>query len=828
MKFRYAAGLTCSFLIAPYWMTVTAAGADNAPAVDFVRDVQPILQRRCAACHGPAQHLAGLRLDDRESASRVIQPGRSGDSRLIQMVTGSSGKIMPPVGARLTADQVATLSHWIDQGAKWPASATASQHWAWQPISHPKPPEVRDSSWPANDIDRFVLARLEREKIAPSPEADRATLLRRVSLDLIGLPPTSQEIEEFLSDTRPDAWARQVDRLLASPHFGEKWARGWLDMAHYADSDGFEKDLVRPWAWRYRDWVIDAYNRDLPYDRFVTLQIAGDELPNATTEDRIATGFYRQTMTNREAGVDQREARFDQLVDRVGTTGTVFLGITVRCSQCHDHKYDPIKQRDFYRMLSYFNAADEADIEAPLPGEMGSYLRARPEYEKKGTAMLEEYGIAELQSQWEVDMRRAMEEPGKQLDWDFQVTEIRAGFDHADRIMRTAPEKRTEGDRRRLTSRFLHSPGPRFGADKAISAKIKEARDKLDELDRSFPALSMAYVMEDRSDFGAAHIALRGDWKSPGDAVNSGTPGFLPGSNSQSGTRLDLARWILSEENPLTARVAVNRIWQELFGRGIVATSDDFGTQGDRPTHPELLDWLATEYRRLGWSNKALIREILMSRTYRQSSMARPELEKTDPENRLLARQSRVRLSAELIRDSALEASGLLDTEAGGPSIKPFQPDGVAELGYGTLKKWVESPGREKYRRGLYIHYQRTTPYPFLVNFDDPDSTLACTRRKSSDTALQSLDLLNDPVFFEAAGALANRINTEASGDFSARVTYAYRLCVGRAPGAKEIARLASYFDTQSGIRSKDPKAVDPWVGVSRILLNLDEFITRE
>ncbi|HVW83562.1 MAG TPA: DUF1553 domain-containing protein, partial [Bryobacteraceae bacterium] len=567
---------------------------------------------------------------------------------------------------------------------------------------------------------------------------------------------------------------------------------------------------------------------DLPYDKFVTLQLAGDEMPGATQEDRIATGFYRQTLTNREAGVDRREARFDQLVDRVGTTGTVFLGITLRCSQCHDHKYDPIKQRDFYKMLAYFNAADETDIEAPLPGERGSYLRARPEYEQKRAALLAEYKIPELQKQWEQDMLRAMDDPGKLLDWDFQVTEIRSSFDHADRVMHTAPEKRSELDQRRLTLRFIRSPGPRIGADKELAAKVKEARDKLDELDKSFPAMSMAYVMEDRSDYGPAHIALRGDYKNPGDEVQPGVPGYLPGSDKPAPTRLALAQWILAENNPLTARVQVNRIWQELFGRGIVSTSDDFGTQGDKPSHPELLDWLATEYRRLGWSNKALIREIVLSRTYRQSSDTRPDLAKKDPENVLLARQSRVRLPAELIRDEALEVSGLLDTELGGPSIKPFQPAGVAELGYGTLKKWVESPGREKYRRGLYIHYQRTTPYPFLVNFDEPDSTLACTRRRVSDTALQSLDLLNDPVFFEAAQALANRIETESAGDFRTRLNFAYRLCLDRAPTDKETARLASYFDTQSGIQAKDSTAIAPWVGVSRILLNLDEFITRE
>ena len=775
-----------------------------AAEVDFARDVQPIFQQRCTVCHGPKQHLSGLRLDDRDSAKRVIQPGHGADSRLIKMLQTT----MPPVGAKLTPDQIATLTRWIDEGAKWPAAASASRHWAWEPIQHP-----------TGDIDQFILARLEKEKIAPSPEADKTTLLRRVSLDITGLPPTPQETAAFLADDQPEAFARQVDRLLASPHYGEKWARYWLDLSHYADSDGFEKDLVRPWAWRYRDWVIGAFNRDLPYDQFVTLQLAGDEVPGATADDRIATAFLRQTLTNRESGVDRKEARFDQLVDRVGTTATVFLGITVRCSQCHDHKYDPIKQRDFYKMLAYFNAADEVDIDAPLPGETGSFLRARPDYEKKRSEILVEYKIAELQKQWEQDMLRAMDDPGKILEWDFQVTEMRSGFDHADRILHTAPDLRSAQDLKRLTTRFIHSPGPRIGDDKEAAASVKAAKEKFDELDKTFPAPSMAYVIEDRSDFGPAHIALRGDYKNPGDEVKPGVPEFLPGSDKPAPTRLEFARWIMSPENPLTARVAVNRVWQELFGRGIVGTSDDFGTQGDKPSHPELLDFLATEYRRLGWSNKALIREIVLSKTYRQSSDARPELAQKDPENVLVARQARVRLSAEIIRDEALEAAGLLDTDVGGPSIKPFQPAGVAELGYGALKKWTESPGREKYKRGIYIHYQRTTPYPFLVNFDEPDSTLACTRRRLSNTALQSLDLLNDPVFFEAAEALAERIKTEATGDFRARLDYAFRLCLGRKPTEKEINRLAAFYDSTT---------IPPWVGVSRILMNLDEFITRE
>jgi hypothetical protein len=372
----------------------------------------------------------------------VIQSGL-----LLQRVRGDGGKFMPPTGPHLTDAQIATLIKWIGEGAKGLGAASA-KHWAWEPILHP-----------SGDIDSFVLARLAKEKIAPSPEADKSTLLRRVSLDITGLPPTPQETAEFLSDTRPDAYARQVDRLLASPHYGEKWARYWLDLAHYADSDGFEKDLVRPWAWRYRDWVIDAYNRDLPFDRFVTLQLAGDEVPGAAMQDRIATGFLRQTLTNREAGVDRKEARFDQLVDRVGTTATVFMGITVRCSQCHDHKYDPIKQRDFYSLLAYFNAADEADVDAPLPGEMGSYLRARPAYEKKRAAILEEYGIAPLQKQWEADVVENLDHPGKFLDWDFHVTDIRATFDHWDRIFHEKPERRSAQDLQRLTMRFVRSHG---------------------------------------------------------------------------------------------------------------------------------------------------------------------------------------------------------------------------------------------------------------------------------------------------------------------------------------------------------------------------------
>ncbi len=796
-----------------------------AASVDFATEIKPLLDQRCIACHGEKIHLSGLRFDDKDSAARVIVPGKPAESKILAKVKGESGGVMPPAGPKLTADQIAKLTKWIEEGAVWPSSASRPRHWAWEAAKRTAPPVISKTDWPANEIDRFVLARLEKEKVVPSPDADKRTLLRRVSLDLTGLPPTPAETAAFLADTSSSAYEKVVDRLLGSQHYGEKWARYWLDLAHYADSDGYEKDLVRDWAWRYRDWVISAYNRDLPYDQFITEQIAGDELPNATVDQRIATGFYRNTLTNREAGVDRKEARFEQLIDRTATTGTVFLGLTVRCAQCHDHKYDPISQKDFYRIEAYFHGSDEVNIDAPLPGELGPYLRSKPEYEKKRAALLAEYNIAALQAKWEDIIRGAMTKPGVDLDWDFQVTEIRAGVDHAERVLFTEPAKRLPKDALRIQNRFLRNAGPLFKGDKPAADKFKEFQTKLAEVEKLQVPVAEAPVMEDRPENGPAYIALRGDYKAVGASVEPGAPSFLPAANVPMPRRLDFAKWLLREDNPLTARVAVNRLWQELFGRGIVSTSEDFGTQGDKPSHPELLDWLATEYRRVGWSQKAMLKEIVMSRTYRQSSATRKDLETKDPENILLARQGRLRLPAELLRDEALTVSGLLDEDIGGRSIKPFQPAGVAELGY-SVKKWVESPGRDKYRRGLYIHYQRTTPYPFLVNFDVSDSTLACTRRRVSNTPLQAMNLLNDPVFFEAAQALAYR--TEAAPLFADRLQAAFTLALNRVPTEKETARLAKYYDQQAGISAREPGGVPAWVAVCRVILNLDEFITRE
>ena len=824
------------------------ATASPAPA-DFAKDIQPIFIKRCAGCHGPQQQMNGLRLDNRDSAMKVIVPGKSAESKLVTRIASQKkGFMMPPVGAPLSEAEIATIKTWIDAGAKWPAaaatanaSAAAPVHWSFAPVVRPASPDVRNRAWVRNPIDAFVLARLESENVQPSPEADRRTLLRRASLDLTGLPPTRQEIAAFLADNRPDAYERMVDRLLASPHYGEKWARHWLDLAHYADSDGYEKDNSRPWAWRYRQWVIDALNRDMPFDQFTVEQLAGDLLPDATVEQRVATGFLRNTLTNREAGVDRMEARFEQIVNRTNTVATTWLGLTVGCAQCHNHKFDPISHKDYYSMFAFFESAEEKMIDAPLPGELGPHLQAMPDYRTKREQIMTEYKIRDLFDKWEGRMREAFVNQGKDLEWDFAVTSFRAMVDGGDKLLKEDRTKRSQRDQERLIEYFLSNNGPEFSQDKAVAESLKTARQKLNELTSTLPRFTQAAVVSLDPEMPPSRMHIGGDYKNTGDVVEPNTPSALPALNAPKRDRAALANWIVSRTNPLTARVAVNRMWQEFFGTGIVRTSEDFGTQGEAPSHPALLDWLATEFMDRGWSVKQMHRLIVTSAVYRQSSAARKELESRDPENRLLARQSRVRLPAELLRDSALNASGLLNDAVGGPSVKPPQPPGVAELGYGNSVKWVESKGTDRYRRGLYIHYQRTTPYPLLSNFDAPDSNVTCSRRRRSDTPLQSLNLLNDPVFFEAAQGLAVRTLKESTDD---RVGFAFEAVLGRSPKPRERDRLSSYYDSELAFYRKDAKAAESMlpveienstqaeraalVALSRVLLNLDEFITRE
>jgi hypothetical protein len=775
---------------------------------------------------------------------RVVQPGKSDESRLIRMVSGGEAKIMPPVGAPLTAAEIAILRKWVDGGATWTEGSSPAVHWSFQKIAHPEPPGVNDSKWARNAIDNFILAKLDSEKIKPSPEASKTTLIRRVKLDLTGLPPTPREIEEYLADTRPDAYERMVDRALASPHYGEKWARPWLDLARYADSDGYEKDRSRPWAWRYRQWVIDAMNRDLPFDEFTAQQLAGDLLPNRNLDTLIATGFNRNTLTNREGGTDPEQFRDEQVLDRAATLGTVWLGLTVGCAQCHNHKYDPIAQKEFYQLTAFFNTQEEVNIPAPMPGEVGPYLAARPEYDAQRRALFAEYKIPENQADWEEKLKYAALHPGEHDDWSFAYGEFTHTVDNGRKVLFTDPAKRSEVQQNAMTDVFLRSCGNLYPKPFCAALKVTEARAKLEELNAKLPPYTYAPVLLENDTPPKTYIHLKGDWREHGEEVHPGTPAVLPPMPAGTPTRLALARWLTSPENPLTSRVAVNRIWQELFGRGIVRTSEDFGTQGDRPTHPELLDWLAGEYMSRGWSTKQMIRTIVTSAAYRQSSNARPELAERDPENALLARQSHLRLPAEIVRDTALYAAGLLDLRIGGPSVKPPQPKGVAELSYANSVKWVESAGSDRYRRGLYIHFQRTTPYPQLMNFDAPSANLACSRRERTDTPLQALNLLNDPVFFEAAQGLAFRVLRESQGAFRDRLNYAFRLTVGRDPSAREAERLGRLYDDSLKSVAADTKsaaALFPnrlegapqtdaaaWVQVSRVLLNLDEVITRE
>ena len=847
----WAAFLVLSCALAPTHGQQTASPG-------FESSIEPIFHQRCYVCHGSAQQMNGLRLDSREAALRgghsgpAIIPGDSARSQLIQRLTsGQEGFKMPLSGPPLRPAEINAIRSWIDGGARWPESAEVTRpsdserasHWSFRPIRRPHPPNVETDSRVRNPIDRFILAKLEAEGVAPFPEADKITLVRRVYFDLLGLPPGPEQVVRFLADGRPEAYDELVEELLRSPHYGEKQAIHWLDAARYADSDGYERDPLRPHAWRWRHGVIDALNEDMPFDQFTIRQIAGDLLPNATLEDRVATGFLRNGIKNREAGVKKEEKRFEEIIDRVNTIGTVWLGLTVGCSQCHDHKYDPITQKDFYSMYALLNNAVERDIEAPLPGEAGPVLRAYPEYRAKREELLRENGIYELQPDWQRNIIEAMDNPGVNLDWDFRTTEWRAAHDRADWKMRADPSELTEIERDEMTDWFLGTPGPDVRKSEELTERFKKVREQLEGLQEKLPSMTRAYTMIERKQSVATHIALRGDWRSPGVEVRPGVPAFLSDLRPEpKPARLAFAQWLVSKDNPLTPRVTVNRMWQELFGRGFVRTSNDFGTRGERPSHAALLDWLAWEFVNNGWSRKHIIRLIATSATYRQSSNPRPELAERDPNNTWLARQNRLRLSAELLRDNALSVSGLLYPKVGGKSVRPPQPAGVAELSY-SKKAWVEDEGPERYRRGLYIFFRRTSPYPMLLNFDAPTTLVSSVQREPSNSPLQALNLLNDPVFFETAQALAVRVVNE-KWSFDDRLERMFRLCLSRGPRAKEKDRIATYFDRQKAIFEEESeviKSVAPyvpskterlelaaWTGVARGLMNLYEFMTRE
>ena len=821
----------------------TASIAAEPDSSVFDRHIQPILASRCMPCHSDKVKTSGLALTSRAavltggSRGPAIVPGKPDESLIVQALRRSHDLQMPPDGP-LDPEQVELFTEWVRQDAVWGKTAADAAgeagHWSFRPVRKPDPPAVRQAAWVRNDIDRFVLARLEGEDIAPSPEADRRTLIRRLSLDITGFPPTPEETAALVHDTRPDAYERLVDRLLASPHYGERWGRHWLDVARYADSDGYNIDGPRL-IWMYRDWVINALNADMPFDQFAIEQIAGDMLPNATREQIVATGFHRNTLLNLEGGIDFEQYRVEAVVDRLNTTGAVFLGLTVGCARCHDHKFDPITQREFYRLFSFFNNIDE------LSGEYKSKAGRLRAYEP----------ILEFASPEEIAGRDANRHQVDLLEKDLDdyrtATEQRhkewkAGLAEPERAKIPAHIleifARPQSDRNDVDQAVVNTYFSEW--DSGYAARLKG----LDAVKKAAPQIKSTLVMRELPSPREAYIHINGDFLRKGDTVQPGTPAVLPPLPSSEGiNRLDLARWLVDETNPLTPRVTVNRIWQRYFGIGIVETENDFGTQGTPPSHPELLDWLASELVSGGWSLKQLHRLIVTSATYRQASDHRAELGTRDPRNRLLARQSRVRLEAEIIRDSGLAVSGLLAPELGGPSVFPPQPAGVGQQTQ-VDRQWQADKGANRYRRGMYTHFWRTAPHPGLVLFDAPDSTMTCTRRNRSNTPLQALTLLNDEGFAEMARALAARVLREAD-TLPERVRRAYQLTLARDPDGDETEYLQGFvaemvedfrrnavdareFSHAQDGSSDEVALLAAWTAAGRVLMNLDEFITRE
>lgn len=801
-----------------------------AADISYNRDIRPILSNRCFKCHGPDQKKGKLDLQNREAALKplksgafAIVPGKSAASVLIERISAEDEtEWMPPrgKGERLSAEQIAKLRAWIDQGAKW------ESHWSYvKPVRHDLP-AVKNLSWVKNDVDRFVLARLEKEGLCTSPEADRATLIRRASLDLTGLPPTPKEVDDFRADTSPNAYEKVIDRLLAAPSYGERQALPWLDHARYSDTNGYEKDERRT-IWPYRDWVINALNRDMPFDRFTVEQIAGDLLPDATLEQKIATGFHRNTMVNTEGGTDDEEFRVAAVVDRVNTTMEVWMGTTFGCAQCHNHKFDPFTQKEYYQLFAFFNntadggRSNEPQLRVSAAGQAARADRlARESAELKKVLDTSTPALEAAQTQWEKDIAsKAVKFPDQ----------VRA-------ILKIKPEERSAQEKKDLA---------KFYRD--FSPELVETRKRFDELEKQQKSLKLAstLVMKETTP-RPTHVMIRGNHKSKGDSVAPGVPALLHPLREQPANRLALARWLVDVDNPLVGRVLLNRIWAQYFGRGFIETSEDFGAQGEPPTHPELLDWLATELVEQKWSLKALHKEIVMSATYRQSSHVTRALYERDPYNRLLTRGPRFRLPAEMVRDNALAISGLLHRKVGGPSVFPFQPDGVWSNPY-SGDKWTTSSNGDQYRRGLYTFWRRTAPYAAFMAFDAPSREVTCERRPRTNTPLQALATLNDRVFVEASQALARRMMTESKGTNREQAVYGFRLCVGRAPTAVEVDHLVKLFEENREKYRQDPSAAKAlatgtlapppadadlselaaWTVIANILLNLDEALTK-
>jgi hypothetical protein len=835
------------FFFAGFALTVLVAGSPQAGVaapvqpvpgkIQFNRDIRPIFSDTCYLCHGPAKgaRKGGLRLHNEADALadlggyRAMVPGQPAESELFKRITAKDpAKRMPPTksGRSLTAKQIELIRRWIEQGAKW------QKHWAFLPPEQPALAEVKNAAWPRNPIDHFILARLERENLPPSPEAARETLIRRVTLDLTGLPPTLAEVDAFVADGASDAYEKVVDRLLASPRYGERMVLDWLDAARYSDSNGYQTDGTRP-MWPWRDWVVDALNRNMPFDQFTVEQISGDLLPGATVSQKIATGFNRNHMLNGEGGRIAEESRVEYVVDRVETTATVWLGLTAGCGRCHDHKYDPLSQKEFYGLYAFFNNIAESG------GVDRRDSTAAPTLELPTRE--QEQQIAEL-SRTVGKLEQELKAVGDKLlagqaDWERKVVRDKLPAKVAD-ALKTPREKRNPDQARLVSEHYLSTLPQR----QPLQKKLDEARKQLDAVKKS---VLITMVMEERREPRDTFILIRGAYDKYGPKVKASVPACLPGlPKGAPNNRLGLARWLVDRSNPLTARVIVNRYWQSFFGSGLVRTSEDFGAQGAPPTHPRLVDWLASEFMR-NWDVKALHRLIVTSATYRQSSRASPVLLERDPDNRLLARGPRFRLSSFMLRDQALALSGLLVEKKGGPPVRPYQPPGIWEDFSFNQIRYQQDKGDNLYRRSLYIFWRRSVGPTSL--FDTSARQVCTVRQARTNTPLHALTLFNDVTYVEAARVWAERLMKQARTP-EERLTLAFRMATARPATAAEKAILLKgyervlkqYRQDKAGAlklanagefprdQSLDVVELAATTAMASMIMNLDEVVCKE
>jgi hypothetical protein len=897
------------FIMAPH---------DTDDEIDFNAEIRPILNTKCISCHGGVQEKSGFSLFSREDALRptdsgkpAIIPGNPDDSELIKRVLSEDpDERMPYHAEPLASDEIDKLRRWIKQGAYW------EDHWAYRKPVKPQVPE-KESGWAKTPVDNFILARLEKENLQPSPQADRATLLRRLSLDLIGLPPTLQEVENFKRDTSPDAYEKQVNRLLASPHFGERWAAMWLDLARYSDSKGYEKDQYRN-VWRYRDYVIKSFNQDKPFNQFTIEQLAGDLLPDPTEEQIIATAYHRNTSNNDEGGTDDEEFRVAALIDRVSNTWEVWQGTTMSCVQCHSHPYDPIRHEEFYNSMAFFDNTRDEDV----PNESPTLAHFQPEQEAELVRLKAwvSSNTPEQQAQaraQHIEKLVKITEPkihphafdtltlaalsdGKYLSGEHKgFARLKDVSLDGIRHMILSVGYQKEGGNLQIRKGGLD--GEVLGTYQTVSAKKGKGffRDIIDikptggkhDLYFTFTNSSLSntrdYVCQlewilfqealpgsNRPDFPEAKSTLltllnanaertpilqenpkgymrksflfeRGNWLAKGEEVRPGTPAFLPAFDKYQQNRLGLAQWLTSEENPLTARVTVNRFWEQLFGYGLVESLEDFGSQGMQPTHPELLDWLAIHFvKDQKWSIKKLLKLVVMSGTYQQSSKVTKELVELDPANKLLARGPRIRLTAEQIRDQALRVGGLLSRKMYGKSVMPHQPEGVWQVVYSGME-WKTSEGEDAYRRALYTFWRRSSPYPSLLTFDAAGREICVSRRIRTNTPLQALVTLNDTVYLAAARGLAYKME-KSGGTPEDKLRKGYELAVFKSPSAAKLAVIKDLYIKANKYYTENPTEVTAFLGerdnaeapdqahtaaltvVANAIMNLDEFVMKE